>query len=248
MIAADRPAARPAALLVVGDRRRTQHLPRAALGGSSSGAATSWSPTTPPRCRPACTAPTARPAPRSRSGSRAGCALARSDPLRRHRLRRRRPPHADRGPRRRRRRSRPATGSRSGRSRRWSSARSAIPRLVVLRFRGRGRAILRRARPARPADPVRPRPRAARALGRLDPGRRRPGRLRAALGRLRARLADARRWRDRGIGFATLTHAAGISSTGDPALDRRLPVRRALPHPRRHRRRDRPRPARQAAA
>jgi S-adenosylmethionine:tRNA ribosyltransferase-isomerase len=33
------------------------------------------------------------------------------------------------------------------------------------------------------------------------------------LGRLRAR----------GVGFATLTHAAGISSTGDPALDARLP-------------------------
>src|SRR5262249_14240194 len=29
--------------------------------------------------------------------------------------------------------------------------------------------------------------------------------------------------RARGIGFATLTHAAGISSTGDPALDARLP-------------------------
>lgn len=35
-----------------------------------------------------------------------------------------------------------------------------------------------------------------------------------------ALLAD---WRRRGVGFATLTHAAGISSTGDPALDRRLP-------------------------
>jgi S-adenosylmethionine:tRNA ribosyltransferase-isomerase len=31
------------------------------------------------------------------------------------------------------------------------------------------------------------------------------------------------RWRLRGVGFATLTHAAGVSSTGDPALDRRLP-------------------------
>jgi len=31
------------------------------------------------------------------------------------------------------------------------------------------------------------------------------------------------RWRQRGIGFATITHAAGISSTGDPALDLRLP-------------------------
>lgn len=31
-------------------------------------------------------------------------------------------------------------------------------------------------------------------------------------------------WQDRGIQFATLTHAAGISSTGDPALDERLPL------------------------
>lgn len=30
-------------------------------------------------------------------------------------------------------------------------------------------------------------------------------------------------WRSRGVGFATLTHAAGVSSTGDPALDARLP-------------------------
>jgi len=35
------------------------------------------------------------------------------------------------------------------------------------------------------------------------------------------RLLDALRLR--GIGFATLTHAAGLSSTGDPALDARLP-------------------------
>jgi len=34
-------------------------------------------------------------------------------------------------------------------------------------------------------------------------------------------LADLQR---RGIGFATLTHAAGISSTGDPGLDARLPL------------------------
>ncbi len=31
-------------------------------------------------------------------------------------------------------------------------------------------------------------------------------------------------WRRRGIAFTTLTHAAGISSTGDPALDLRLPL------------------------
>jgi S-adenosylmethionine:tRNA ribosyltransferase-isomerase len=30
--------------------------------------------------------------------------------------------------------------------------------------------------------------------------------------------------RERGVGFATLTHAAGISSTGDAQLDRRLPL------------------------
>jgi S-adenosylmethionine:tRNA ribosyltransferase-isomerase len=32
-----------------------------------------------------------------------------------------------------------------------------------------------------------------------------------------------RAWRRHDIGFATLTHAAGLSSTGDPALDARLP-------------------------
>jgi S-adenosylmethionine:tRNA ribosyltransferase-isomerase len=32
------------------------------------------------------------------------------------------------------------------------------------------------------------------------------------------------RWRERGVAFATLSHAAGLSSTGDAALDRRLPL------------------------
>jgi S-adenosylmethionine:tRNA ribosyltransferase-isomerase len=31
-------------------------------------------------------------------------------------------------------------------------------------------------------------------------------------------------WRGRGVGFATLSHAAGLSSTGDAELDRRLPL------------------------
>jgi S-adenosylmethionine:tRNA ribosyltransferase-isomerase len=35
---------------------------------------------------------------------------------------------------------------------------------------------------------------------------------------------DVASMRERGIVFATLTHAAGVSSTGDPALDRRLPL------------------------
>jgi S-adenosylmethionine:tRNA ribosyltransferase-isomerase len=30
-------------------------------------------------------------------------------------------------------------------------------------------------------------------------------------------------WRQRGVSFTTVTHAAGVSSTGDPALDRLLP-------------------------
>jgi S-adenosylmethionine:tRNA ribosyltransferase-isomerase len=30
-------------------------------------------------------------------------------------------------------------------------------------------------------------------------------------------------WRERGVGFSTLTHVAGLSSTGDPALDQQLP-------------------------
>ncbi len=30
-------------------------------------------------------------------------------------------------------------------------------------------------------------------------------------------------WRERGVRFATISHAAGLSSTGDPELDRRLP-------------------------
>ncbi len=34
----------------------------------------------------------------------------------------------------------------------------------------------------------------------------------------------------RGIGFATVTHAAGLSSTGDPRLDLALSPRRALQH------------------
>ena len=47
-------------------------------------------------------------------------------------------------------------------------------------------------------------------------------------------------WRSRGIGFATLTHAAGISSTGDAALDERLPFDEPYRHPRDDRDRDRP--------
>ena len=65
--------------------------------------------------------------------------------------------------------------------------------------------------------------RATGAWGRVDKDRCRSDRVRAAVGGLCARLAHARGWRVRGVAFATLSHAAGLSSTGDPMLDRRLP-------------------------
>ena len=43
----------------------------------------------------------------------------------------------------------------------------------------------------------------------------------------------SRAMRERGVAFATLTLAAGISSTGDPELDRAAAVRRAVSHSRR---------------
>ena len=52
-----------------------------------------------------------------------------------------------------------------------------------------------------------------------------PGRVRAALSRIcRLEWRTLKIWRRRGVGFATLTHAAGLSSTGCPALDSRLPL------------------------
>ena len=60
-------------------------------------------------------------------------------------------------------------------------------------------------------------------MGRVDAHRRRAGCLRAAVSELCARLGiDPRDARPR-IAFATITLAAGISSTGDHELDSRLP-------------------------
>ena len=97
------------------------------------------------------------------------------------------------------------------------------PRLRVVALRRHAGRGLGRPRAARPADPVRARPRAAGAVGRVDVDRRAAGRVRAPVGRLRAGLAGPRGDARRGVAFATLTHAAGISSTGDDELDRRLP-------------------------
>ena len=107
-------------------------------------------------------------------------------------------------------------------ARSWRAARSST--LVALRFDGSPdeiwAGIARHGRPIQYAHIVR----AARAVGRVDADCRPAGRLRAAVGRLRARLAMLHRdCAQRGIGFATITHAAGISSTGDAELDARLP-------------------------
>ena len=50
--------------------------------------------------------------------------------------------------------------------------------------------------------------------------------------------------RRRGVRWASLTHAAGLSATGDPAIDAALPLARALRHSRRDRRAPSPRRAR----
>ena len=51
--------------------------------------------------------------------------------------------------------------------------------------------------------------------------------------------ATVQRLRDRGAALATLTHAAGISSTGDAALDALLPLDEPYRIPGGHRRGDR---------
>ena len=119
-------------------------------------------------------------------------------------------------------RARRPSHARTARRDHRGSARPSATRGTELRRPSRHGVGRRRA--AWAADPVRVLERGARALGRLDADRRPPGRLRAAVGGLRARLAHPRALRARGIGFATLTLAAGISSTGDPALDARLPL------------------------
>ena len=48
-------------------------------------------------------------------------------------------------------------------------------------------------------------------------------RVRVAIGWVRSGLADALAMRASGVSVATVTHAAGISSTGDEELDRHLP-------------------------
>ena len=55
-------------------------------------------------------------------------------------------------------------------------------------------------------------------------------------------------WRERGVAFATLSDAAGLSSTGDAALDQRLPYEEYYRIPEGARRRSRPRSRGQGAS
>ena len=98
------------------------------------------------------------------------------------------------------------------------------PRLDRAALRRHRRRDPGRHRPPWPAGAVRARRRAARALGRVDARSPAPPvafEPPSAGFVLDWQLLD--RLRQRGIGFATLTHAAGLSSTGDAALDARLP-------------------------
>ena len=177
----------------------------------------------------------------ARAADRRGAArrpqLAHPDGVRallRRRVRRGRLSHADGGRRR-------ATPARPATARARAAAATVEhvlghPRLVVAAVRRHGGRGLGRPRAPRPADPVRARADAARAVGRVDAGRRRD--------RSRSRrpppasCSTGGRWqalRARGVAFATLTHAAGISSTGDAELDARLPFDEpySIPPPRR---------------
>ena len=97
------------------------------------------------------------------------------------------------------------------------------PRLVTLRFAGDGRRDLGRDRRARQADPVRASRGAARAVGRVDPGGRPSGRLRAAVGRVRPRLAAAPRARRAGRRLRDPDPRRRHLVDRRPGLDSRLP-------------------------
>ena len=174
----------------VGSRHARAHD----LPDSARCPATWWSPTTPRPCRRASAAGTCRAARRS------SCAWPDAPRSARRTRRSASAPSSSAkatstsAPKtgRRRRCSRPAIGWRSGRSGRGAAhARPSAPGRDPLRRRRRRGD--RRHRPARPAGAVRAPRRAARALGRVDADRRTAGRLRAAVGGLRARLAAARR-------------------------------------------------------
>ena len=93
------------------------------------------------------------------------------------------------------------------------------PRFILLRFAGHhGRSG--KACAARATDPVLTRSHTACRLGHVDADRRPAGRVRAAFSRLRLDWSMLASMSARKIRFGTITHAAGISSTGDPRIGR----------------------------
>ena len=169
----------------------------------------------------------ARPAPGERRSDRAALGRTRlvrrtkrSAALQRRRLRRRRLPRPHRRPAvAAAARARRSPGARTARSRGAAHARPSAPgRDPLRRQRRRGQ---RRHRPARPAGAVRASRRAARALGRVDTDRRAAGRLRAAVGGLRPRLALAR------CASPARHRLRDADACRRPVVDRRSGARRA---------------------
>ena len=98
-------------------------------------------------------------------------------------------------------------------------------------------------RTPRPADSVRASGNAVSAVGCLDPIAGRPAAFEPPSAGFALNWRTMAALHEHGIGFTTITHAAGISSTGDEELDSRLPLdepyrfpkSRQLPLPRRGR-------------
>ena len=189
---------------------------------SCCGRATWWWSTTPPPCPPRCagrddegqpTRAATGAAPRRRQllgGAVRGGRLARA-----HRA----PAAAARA-------CRSAPGCTSpGCGRRWWRARALSGRLCEVRFDREGDALVGGPVPDRPAGAVRPPGARAAALVGAERVRRPALGLRDAVGGAAAELADPARPAPRGASrLARLTHAAGLSATGDPDLDARLPL------------------------
>ncbi len=226
MIAATRPTQRPpdAKLLVVDAGRRIGHVPRSAFveflrAGDLVVA------------NDAATLPASLRGVHGRTGAPVEVRLAGRpsleaggrEPLQRRRLRRGRLPHAHRRPRGPAARSRTATASSSAPCARPSSGLLGHPRLVSLCFDGSPdevwAGLARHGRPIQYAHVHEP-------LALWDVWTRFAGPPVAFEPPSAGFALDWRAlaaMRARGVEFETITHAAGISSTGDEELDRLLP-------------------------
>ena len=145
----------------------------------------------------------------------------------------RRLPHAHRGPPAAAAAARPAIGSPSGRCGAPSTALLGHPRLVRCASTARrtrsGQAW--RATAGRSSTRTCRRRWRCGTCGRRSPARRSRSSRRRPASRWTGSVARGR-CATRGVAFATLTHAAGISSTGDRRAGPPAAVRRALPHSR----------------